>query len=57
MGSGIYKGIPNKFDQILDPSGTQKVKPTLDQLREGVKYKKGLAKKKSKYNGKGPLPA
>ena len=42
-GSGIYKGIPNQFDKILDPSGTQKVRPTLDQLREGVKYKKGLA--------------
>jgi len=41
--SNIYQGIPNAFDKILDPSGTQKVKPTLDQLRRGVKYKKGLA--------------
>jgi len=57
MGNPIYKGIPGAFDKILDPSGTQKTRPTLDQLREGVRYKKGLAKKKSKYNGKGPLPA
>ena len=41
--TNIYQGIPNDFDKILDPSGTQKVKPTLDQLRRGVKYKKGLA--------------
>lgn len=53
----IYKGIPNPFDLILDPSGTQKIKPSLDQLREGVKYKKGLAKKRSPNSGKGPAPA
>ena len=41
--ANIYQGIPNTFDKILDPTGTQKVRPTLDQLRKGVKYKKGLA--------------
>ena len=29
-----------KTDSILDPTGTQKVKPSLDQLRKGAKVKK-----------------
>ena len=29
-----------KTDSILDPAGTQKVKPSLDQLRKGAKVKK-----------------
>mgnify|MGYP001346464250 CR=1 FL=1 len=41
--ANIYQGIPSKFDLIIDPLQNQKVKPTLDQLRKGVKHKKGLA--------------
>ena len=39
--AGIYMGeqFPNKFDQILNPRGDFS-KPSLDQLREGVKEKK-----------------
>ena len=36
-----------KTDSILDPSGTQKTKPTLDQLRKDVKTRK-------KYKTKSP---
>ena len=39
--AGIYMGeqFPNKFDQILNPRGDFS-RPSLDQLREGVKEKK-----------------
>ena len=36
-----------KTDSILDPTGTQKTKPTLDQLRKGAKAKR-------KYKAKSP---
>ena len=36
-----------KTDSILDPTGTQKTKPSLDQLRKGVKAKR-------KYKTKSP---
>ena len=41
-GSYIREGIGNKFDKTLNPRGDFS-KPSLDQLRQGVKIKKGLA--------------
>ena len=34
-----YSDIPNEFDKILNPKGDFS-RPSLDQLREGYKYKK-----------------
>jgi len=54
-----YSGIPNEGDKILNPKGDF-TRPDLQKIREHRDwfYKKPKAKrKKSRYNGKSPMPA